>query len=159
MEKQKVKSKNPKGTRDFSPKDVKIREYIFTTMKSVFETFGGQPIETPVFELKETLQNLYGEEFDKLVYELNDQGGEELLLRYDLTVPGARYVSNNGLTSFKKYQIGKVYRRDNPQIERGRYREFYQADFDIYEKEKEDENINKNLMIQEIEILTLIDQI
>src|SRR3989304_5675503 len=107
MEKQKVKSKNPKGTRDFSPKDVKIREYIFTTMKSVFETFGGQPIETPVFELKETLQNLYGEEFDKLVYELNDQGGEELLLRYDLTVPGARYVSNNGLTSFKKFQILK----------------------------------------------------
>lgn len=91
-----------------------------------------------VAELYETVTNLYGEEFDKLVYTLNipeqeddRQEKQKLILRYDLTVSLARYVSSYNLKQFRRYQIGKVYRRDNPQIQKGRYREFYQCDFDI----------------------------
>uniref|UniRef100_A0A182S9U6 histidine--tRNA ligase n=1 Tax=Anopheles maculatus TaxID=74869 RepID=A0A182S9U6_9DIPT len=87
-------------------------------------------IDTPVFELKEVLTGKYGDD-TKLIYDLKDQGGELLALRYDLTVPFARYVSMNNIANIKRYHIAKVYRRDNPQITLGRYREFYQCDFDI----------------------------
>ncbi|XP_013789341.2 histidine--tRNA ligase, cytoplasmic-like [Limulus polyphemus] len=83
-------------------------------------------IDTPVFELKETLTGKYGED-SKLIYDLADQGGEILSLRYDLTVPFARYLAMNKVTNLKRYHIGKVYRRDNPSMARGRYREFYQC--------------------------------
>lgn len=125
------KTGNPRGTRDFDPEDVILREDLINKTKRLFELYGGLPIDTPVMECMRTVTGLYGEEFDKLVYELEDQGGEKLILRYDLTVPFARYIANNGLQQFKRYQIGKVYRRDQPQIYRGRYREFYQCDFDI----------------------------
>ncbi|KAL6315297.1 hypothetical protein AAG906_000387 [Vitis piasezkii] len=96
--------------------------------RDVFKRHGAMALDTPVFELRETLMGKYGED-SKLIYDLADQGGELCSLRYDLTVPFARYVAMNGLTSFKRYQIAKVYRRDNPS--KGRYREFYQCDFDI----------------------------
>lgn len=143
---------NPKGTRDFNTSDVLIREMIINKIKKHFEKYGGVPIDTPVIEYMKTVENLYGDEFNKLVYTLDDHNGEKLLLRYDLTVPCARYVANNGLTSFKRYQIGKVYRRDNPQICKGRYREFYQCDFDII-------GTDYNQMLQELEIINLLDDI
>ncbi|XP_030068423.1 histidine--tRNA ligase, cytoplasmic isoform X3 [Microcaecilia unicolor] len=107
-----------------------IREKVFGTIVNCFKRHGAQTIDTPVFELKETLTEKYGEEY-KLIYNLEDQGGELLSLRYDLTVPFARYLVMNKITNFKCYHIGKVYRRDHPSIRRGRYREFYQCDFDI----------------------------
>ena len=88
-------------------------------------------LDTPIFEQRETLMGKYGEEGGKLVYDLADQGGELLSLRYDLTVPFARYLAMNGLDAMKRFHIARVYRRDNPQMARGRYREFYQCDFDI----------------------------
>ncbi|CAG2114623.1 unnamed protein product, partial [Medioppia subpectinata] len=91
---------------------------------------GALQIDTPVCELKETLTGKYGED-SKLIYDLADQGGEQLALRYDLTVPFARYLAQNKITTMKRYQISKVYRRDNPSITKGRFREFYQCDFDI----------------------------
>lgn len=87
-------------------------------------------IDTPVFELKDILTGKYGED-SKLIYDLADQGGELCSLRYDLTVPFARYVAQNGLQSIKRYHLAKVYRRDQPAIAKGRMREFYQCDFDI----------------------------
>lgn len=123
--------KTPKGTRDLGPNDVRMRDYIFGVIKKYFELYDGQPMDTPVLERLNTVTNLYGDEFDKLVYKLDDQGGEKLLLRYDLTIPFARYITSNAIDTFKRYQIGKVYRRDEPQMSRGRFREFYQADFDI----------------------------
>jgi histidyl-tRNA synthetase len=87
-------------------------------------------IDTPVFELKETLTGKYGED-SKLIYDLADQGGELLALRYDLTVPFARFLSLNSVGNIKRFHIGKVYRRDQPALSKGRYREFYQCDFDI----------------------------
>ncbi|QKF93746.1 histidyl-tRNA synthetase [Fadolivirus algeromassiliense] len=144
--------KAPKGTRDFNPSDVYIRELLFTKIKKHFELYGCVPIDTPVMECIETVKNLYGEEFNKLVYTLDDIGGEKLILRYDLTVPGARYIVNNGLLNFKRYQIGKVYRRDEPQISRGRYREFYQCDADFIGTDYES-------MIQDTEILCLLKDI
>ena len=92
----------------------------------VFKRHGAETIDTPIFELKEVLTGKYGED-SKLIYDLKDQGGEILSLRYDLTVPFARYVAMNKVTSLKRYHIGKVYRRDNPSISRGRLREFYQC--------------------------------
>jgi len=88
-------------------------------------------IDTPVFELKSTLLGKYGEEGGKLIYDLEDQGGELLSLRYDLTVPLARYMGNKNLRKMKRCHIGKVYRRDEPNVNKGRFREFYQCDFDI----------------------------
>jgi histidyl-tRNA synthetase len=88
-------------------------------------------VETPIFELKDVLVSKYGEEGAKLIYELADQGGEATALRYDLTVPFARYMAQNGLQHLKRFSIGPVFRRDQPAIAKGRYRQFYQCDFDI----------------------------
>ncbi|KAJ1128013.1 hypothetical protein NDU88_006406 [Pleurodeles waltl] len=122
--------KTPKGTRDYNPKQMAIRERVFNTIISSFKRHGAETIDTPVFELKETLTGKYGED-SKLIYDLKDQGGELLSLRYDLTVPFARYLAMNKITNIKRYHIAKVYRRDNPAMTKGRYREFYQCDFDI----------------------------
>lgn len=122
--------KTPKGTRDYSPRQMAVREKVFDVIISCFKRHGAEVIDTPVFELKETLTGKYGED-SKLIYDLKDQGGELLSLRYDLTVPFARYLAMNKLTNIKRYHIAKVYRRDNPAMTRGRYREFYQCDFDI----------------------------
>ncbi|XP_050416694.1 histidine--tRNA ligase, cytoplasmic isoform X2 [Patella vulgata] len=122
--------KTPKGTRDFNPYQMSIREGAFTKIIAAFKRHGAETIDTPVFELKETLTGKYGED-SKLIYDLADQGGELLSLRYDLTVPFARYLAMNKITNIKRYHIAKVYRRDNPAMTRGRYREFYQCDFDI----------------------------
>merc|ERR1719320_1293694 len=122
--------KTAKGTRDFGPASMAIREKVFNKITTCFKRHGAETIDTPVFELKETLTGKYGED-SKLIYDLKDQGGELLSLRYDLTVPFARYLAMNKLTNVKRYHIAKVYRRDQPAIQRGRYREFYQCDFDI----------------------------
>jgi len=113
-----------------SPTKMAIREKAFTIIRSIFKKHGASEIDTPVFELKETLTSKYGED-SKLIYDLKDQGGELLALRYDLTVPFARYVAQRGLSSIKRFHIAKVYRRDTPQMNKGRFREFYQCDFDI----------------------------
>ncbi|KAK3137479.1 hypothetical protein QOZ80_5BG0452830 [Eleusine coracana subsp. coracana] len=120
--------KIPKGTRDFGDKQMAIRERAFSIITGVFKMHGATALDTPVFELRETLMGKYGED-SKLIYDLADQGGELCSLRYDLTVPFARYVAMNNISALKRYQIAKVYRRDNPS--KGRYREFYQCDFDI----------------------------
>ncbi|XP_050070584.1 histidine--tRNA ligase, cytoplasmic-like [Anopheles maculipalpis] len=122
--------KTPKGTRDYGPKATAIRQRLLDRVVRVFRKHGAVTIDTPVFERKEVLTGKYGND-SKLIYDLKDQGGELLALRYDLTVPFARYVSMNNISSIKRYHIAKVYRRDNPQITAGRYREFYQCDFDI----------------------------
>ena len=126
----KRKPKTPKGTRDYGPEQMRIREHVFQTIRRVFKRHGGVEIDTPVFELKEILMGKYGED-TKLIYDLADQGGELLSLRYDLTVPFARFLAMNSVGNIKRYHIAKVYRRDQPQMNRGRYREFYQCDFDI----------------------------
>nr|XP_033783335.1 histidine--tRNA ligase, cytoplasmic-like isoform X3 [Geotrypetes seraphini] len=122
--------KTPKGSRDIHPRQMVIRKRVFNTVVNCFKRHGAQTIDTPVFERKETLAKKYGDEY-KLIYNLEDQGGELLSLRYDLTVPFARYLAMNKITNFKCYHIGKVYRREKQAIRRGRYREFYQCDFDI----------------------------
>lgn len=122
--------KTPKGTRDYDPQEMSTRRTVFKTITDVFHMHGAVEIETPVFELKEILTGKYGED-SKLIYDLEDQGGEILSMRYDLTVPFARYVAMNKITNIKRYHIARVYRRDNPAMTRGRYREFYQCDFDI----------------------------
>lgn len=122
--------KTPKGTRDYGPLECKVRERVIAKIRETFRRHGGVGIETPVFELKETLTGKYGED-TKLIYDLKDQGGEICALRYDLTVPFARYCAMNKVTQMKRYQIGRVYRRDQPVMGKGRYREFYQCDFDI----------------------------
>ncbi|XP_037087114.1 histidine--tRNA ligase, cytoplasmic-like isoform X1 [Pollicipes pollicipes] len=122
--------KTAKGTRDFQPAQMAIRERVFNTIVQTFKRHGAETIDTPVFELKDVLTGKYGED-SKLIYDLKDQGGEILSLRYDLTVPFARYVAMNKISNIKRYQIAKVYRRDQPSQARGRFREFYQCDFDI----------------------------
>src|ERR1051325_3090122 len=147
----------PQGTRDFSAEVVRKRNYIFDTIRNVFELYGFQPLETPAMENLETLMGKYGEEGDKLIFKilnngLNDpkntekanlgfqsilQGKNgprltERALKYDLTIPFARYVAmNHGQLAmpFKRYQVQPVWRADRPQ--RGRYREFYQCDADV----------------------------
>ena len=126
----KITLKSAKGTRDFHPDQMAVREKVINRIVNVFKCHGAVTIDTPVFELKEVLTGKYGED-SKLIYDLKDQGGEILSLRYDLTVPFARYVAMNKIMNIKRYQIAKVYRRDNPSISQGRYREFYQCDFDI----------------------------
>lgn len=122
--------KTAKGTRDYQPAQMAVREKVFTRIINTFKRHGAETIDTPVFELKDVLTGKYGED-SKLIYDLKDQGGEILALRYDLTVPFARYCAMNKITNIKRYHIAKVYRRDNPSIARGRLREFYQCDFDI----------------------------
>ncbi|XP_031623696.1 histidine--tRNA ligase, cytoplasmic-like [Contarinia nasturtii] len=127
---QKFTLKTPKGTRDFNPQQMTLRQTVLEKIVRVFQKHGAETIDTPVFELKDVLTGKYGED-SKLIYDLKDQGGEILALRYDLTVPLARYLAMNKVANIKRYHIAKVYRRDNPSIARGRYREFYQCDFDI----------------------------
>jgi len=124
------KPKIPKGTRDYLPDQMSIRQQAFDIIRRVFLRHGAVEIDTPVFERKETLTGKYGED-SKLIYDLADQGGELLALRYDLTVPFARFLALNNVGNIKRFHIGKVYRRDQPQLAKGRYREFYQCDFDI----------------------------
>ncbi|KAI1379038.1 histidyl-tRNA synthetase [Hypoxylon crocopeplum] len=126
----KISLKAPKGTRDWSGPDLLLRDHVFETISNVFKLHGGTPLDTPVFELKEILAGKYGEDA-RLIYNLEDQGGELCALRYDLTVPFARWLAMNNIQQIKRYQIAKVYRRDQPAIARGRMREFYQCDFDI----------------------------
>ncbi|CAO3590654.1 unnamed protein product [Absidia cylindrospora] len=124
--------KTAKGTKDYNDKDMAIREKVFSTITKVFKKHGAVTIDTPVFELKDILSGKYGED-SKLIYNLADQGGEECSLRYDLTVPFARFLAMNGkeYQNLKRYHIAKVYRRDQPAMTKGRMREFYQCDFDI----------------------------
>ncbi|XP_072400327.1 histidine--tRNA ligase, cytoplasmic [Diabrotica undecimpunctata] len=152
---QKFVLKTPKGTRDFAPEQMSLRLEVMDKITSVFKKHGAVTIDTPVFELKEVLTGKYGED-SKLIYDLKDQGGEILSLRYDLTVPFARYLAMNKITNIKRYHIAKVYRRDNPSITKGRYREFYQCDFDIagsYDPMIPDAECVKIMY----EILTLLD--
>ncbi len=147
----------PQGTRDFAAETVRKRQYIFETLRRIFETYGFQPLETPAFENLETLMGKYGEEGDKLIFKILNNGLDrpekkeaarvgfqkildgknsteitERALRYDLTIPFARFIAMNHkqLTfPFKRYQMQPVWRADKPQ--RGRYREFYQCDADV----------------------------
>jgi len=124
--------KTPKGTRDYLPSEMTLRHQMFNTISQCFKKHGAVTIDTPVFELKDILTGKYGED-SKLIYNLSDQGGELCALRYDLTVPFARFLAATGSTfqNMKRYHIGKVYRRDQPSLTKGRMREFFQCDFDI----------------------------
>ena len=163
----------PKGTRDFSPVEVAKRQYIIALIKSNFEKFGFQPIETPSFENSETLMGKYGEEGDRLIFKILNSGDylskvdtdllynkesnklttniSEKALRYDLTVPFARYVvqhQNEIEFPFKRYQIQPVWRADRPQ--KGRFREFYQCDADV---------VGSKSLWQEVELVQLYDAV
>jgi histidyl-tRNA synthetase len=163
----------PKGTRDFSPAEVSKRNYIISIMRKHFECFGYQPIETPSFENSDTLMGKYGEEGDRLIFKILNSGdyldkvpAEELqtinykqltgkisekALRYDLTVPFARYVvqhQNEIDFPFKRYQIQPVWRADRPQ--KGRFREFYQCDADV---------VGSTSLWQEVELVQLYDSV
>ncbi len=163
----------PKGTRDFSPKEVAKRQYIIQIIKSNFEKFGFQPIETPSFENSETLMGKYGEEGDRLIFKILNSGDylskvdagllenrasnkltasiSEKALRYDLTVPFARYVVQHQSElefPFKRYQIQPVWRADRPQ--KGRFREFYQCDADV---------VGSKSLWQEVELVQLYDAV
>jgi len=144
--------KIPKGTRDMDPPQMTIRRMAINTISGIFRKHGAVEIDTPVFELRETLTGKYGEN-SKLIYDLQDQGGEQLSLRYDLTVPFARYLATNpkGVTNMKRLHIAKVYRRDQPQIKKGRFREFYQCDYDIVG--------SYGLMIPDAECIMIMDEI
>ena len=167
----------PKGTRDFSPEEMVKRNYIFDTIRQIFQRYGYLPIETPAMENLSTLMGKYGEEGDKLIFKILNSGNyfsdfkndEHLLeeknkgektftkyisekaLKYDLTVPFARYVvqHQHEITfPFKRYQIQPVWRADRPQ--KGRYREFYQCDADV---------IGSNSLINEVELVQMIDDV
>ncbi|KAJ3488778.1 hypothetical protein NLG97_g6131 [Lecanicillium saksenae] len=126
-----LKLKTPKGTKDWVGQSLRLRDTIFETISDVFQCHGGVPLDTPVFELRDVLTGKYGADA-RLIYNLEDQGGEILSLRYDLAVPFARWLAmRSDVKQIKRYQIAKVYRRDQPAITRGRLREFYQCDFDI----------------------------
>jgi histidyl-tRNA synthetase len=133
----------PKGFRDIKPELAKKRRRVINKIATVLEGFGFDPIETPTVEFSETLLGKYGEE-EKLIYQFTDRGGRKLALRYDLTVPLARFVANNlGLLNptFSRYQTGSVFRGERPQ--KGRFREFTQFDFDTVGSpdEKEDAKV------------------
>ncbi len=124
---------NLKGFRDFLPAEMKTREYVLGILKDVFTSYGFEPLETPSLEYAETLLGKYGEEADKLVYQFKDQGGRDVALPYDLTVPAAKILSmyqNEIQLPFKRYQIQKIWRAEKPQ--KGRYREVLQCDIDIF---------------------------
>ena len=139
-----------KGARDFGAESMRVREQAFSSIRKVFKRHGAVEIDTPVFELKEVLMGKYGED-SKLIYDLADQGGELLCLRYDLTVPFARYLAMNSVGNIKRYHIAKVYRRDQPQPARGRFREFYQCDIDIAG--------NYSLMVADAEVISVAAEI
>ncbi len=163
----------PKGTRDFTPNEIAKRNYIFDTIKRNFQTYGFQPIETPSFENSETLLGKYGEEGDRLIFKILNSGDfiskvddvtysskksatiapkiTEKALRYDLTVPFARYVvmhQNELDFPFKRYQIQPVWRADRPQ--KGRFREFFQCDADV---------VGSDSLLQEVELIQLYDAV
>ena len=116
------------GTRDYGPGEMFCREHVQRIVRECFVLYGGCELDTPVFERKDILAGKYGEDA-KLIFDLEDQGGEQLALRYDHTVPLARYLAMGGATNTqsKLFQVGKVYRRDNPVMSKGRMREFSQA--------------------------------
>ena len=131
--------------------DMILRERMFTTILSIFKRHGGIALDTPVFELKEILSGKYGED-SKLIYDLQDQGGELCSLRYDLTVPFARVLAMNPtLQSIKRYHLAKVYRRDQPALKKGRMREFFQCDFDIAG--------TSDPMIADAEVLEIVNEV
>ncbi len=163
----------PKGTRDFSPQEMVKRNYIFDTIKKTFQLYGYLPIETPAMENLSSLMGKYGEEGDKLIFKILNSGDfmsgvdskllqandsrlltnkiSEKALRYDLTVPFARYVvqHQHEITfPFKRYQIQPVWRADRPQ--KGRYREFYQCDADV---------IGSNSLVNEVELVQMMDEV
>ncbi len=167
-----MKPSIPQGTRDFNAVTIRKRNYIFNTIRNVFELYGFQPLETPAMENLETLMGKYGEEGDKLIFKIlnngldnpakheqakedfekilegkNNKNITERALRYDLTIPFARYVAmNHGQLTFpfKRYQIQPVWRADRPQ--RGRYREFYQCDADV---------VGSNSLLNEVELANI----
>jgi histidyl-tRNA synthetase len=164
-----MKPSIPKGTRDFTPEQIVKRNYIFDTIKSVFVKYGFQPIETPTMEKLSTLTGKYGDEGDQLLFKVLNSGDflrkakdmddykklsfqiAEKGLRYDLTVPFARYVvmhQNDIAFPFKRYQIQPVWRADRPQ--RGRYREFYQCDVDI---------VGSDSLMFEAELIKIYDEV
>jgi histidyl-tRNA synthetase len=127
----KIEPRTLKGFRDFLPKDARRRAYVLETLKRVFESYGFEPLETPVLEYEDILAGKYGDEGDKLMYRFTDNGDRKVAMRYDQTVPLARVVAqyqNKLPTPFKRYQIQNVWRAENTQ--RGRYREFVQCDID-----------------------------
>lgn len=128
-----IKPQLPKGMRDFLPADILKRQYVIDTISNTFETFGFEPLQTPVLELSQTLMGKYGPDAEKLIFYAQHPGGEEkLALRYDLTVPLARAFGMNEARlnlPFRRYQIAPVWRAERPQ--RGRFREFFQCDADI----------------------------
>lgn len=127
---EKIEPRLLKGFKDYGPQEQLVRQQMFSKIQSVFERFGFLPLSTPVLEYKEILMGKYGED-EKLVYSFKDNGDRDVAMRYDLTVPLARYVSQNQgqlVFPFKRYQIAPVWRADNPQ--KGRLREFYQCDVD-----------------------------
>jgi len=140
-----IEPKILKGTRDFGPEEMAKRLYVINKIRNVFERYGYGTIETPVIEYAETILGKYGDEGDQLTYKFEDNGGRNIALRYDQTVPFARYYAANYgtlVSPFKRYQIGRVWRADKPQ--KGRYREFYQCDIDI---------IGTKSLLAEIEVL------
>ncbi|MCQ2286099.1 MAG: ATP phosphoribosyltransferase regulatory subunit, partial [Bacteroidales bacterium] len=165
-----VKPSIPKGTRDFLPIEMIRRNYIFSTLRTIFESHGYLPIETPALENLSTLMGKYGEEGDRLLFKILNSGdfksGVDLSeentnilasrlcekgLRYDLTVPFARFVvqhQNDISFPFKRYQMQPVWRADRPQ--KGRYREFYQCDIDV---------IGSTSLLNEAELIQMTDEI
>lgn len=151
-EKNSFNLKVPKGTKDWAGTDALLRDRIFNTITNVFKRHGGTALDTPVFELREILAGKYGED-SKLIYDLQDQGGEICSLRYDLTVPFARWLAMNpDIRSIKRYHIAKVYRRDQPAMTKGRMREFYQCDFDIA-------GANFDPMVPDSEVLRIVTEV
>ena len=131
MTQTRIKPRLPKGMRDFLPADMLKRDFVFNTVREVFQTYGFEPLQTPVVEYHETLMGKYGDE-EKLIYRFEDHGGRQIALRYDQTVPLARVVAQyQGELVFpwRRYAIGQSYRGERPG--RGRYRELWQADIDI----------------------------
>jgi histidyl-tRNA synthetase len=144
---------NPvKGMRDVDPSRLNLLEDVMCDMRQILRTYGAQPLDTPVVERMNIVKELYGEEFKDTVYTLD--GGENLL-RYDLTMSLARYVANNNISNLKRYTFGKVYRRDKLKKNAGRYREFWQCDFDIVGGS----SLSSKNFLQELEIVSLIDRI
>ena len=146
----------PKGTRDFGQVEMARRNYIFDTIKGVFQLYGFQQIETPAMENLSTLMGKYGEEGDKLLFRIQNSGEKAALapekgLRYDLTVPFARYVVQHReeiVFPFKRFQIQPVWRADRPQ--KGRYREFYQCDVDV---------IGSDSLVGELELIQIVEEV
>lgn len=135
-----MNKKTPKGTIDLFDESFREMGKYKNTLENLFIAYGGVGLETPVFEIRENLLGKYGEEAEtKLIFNLEDcktEKGEKYTLRYDLTIPKMRFIRSKNILSKRIYSIGKVYRRDNPSI--GRYREFYQADFDIIGESSKD---------------------